>query len=205
MKEKKKEKYYRTDLLWIPCLILFLIFLGYICFFLETPKKFTFTIYKKVCHNESTKIDWRADIYYGDLQNLMYFIKDYSEFGCNYYEKYNLLNESKICFSMNLEKKEKEERVNKLYKEILEEVEVCEKIEFGDQDWVRDICMNNEPCGDYQVSRFKKDLTKEWLDENCLIYYGKEYITKEQGDFEMGNQITINKYKCGDYFVEIIE
>lgn len=81
----------------------------------------------------------------------------------------------------------------------------CEKVEVDSSEWIKDICMNNEPCGDYQVDRFKEDLTIDWLDKNCECdgcYYERENGVERTDCNVRGDKCS---YICGDYFIEVRE
>jgi len=78
--------------------------------------------------------------------------------------------------------------------------EFCEQVEVDFGDWIENICnLADEDCGDYQISRFKKDLTREWLDENCMNRCsGESYQVSDEGCAKQG-------WKCGDYIIEVRE
>ena len=93
------------------------------------------------------------------------------------------------------------------------EIEVCEKSEFknmSDKDilimncFVQDKYASHKENGIFCCrNKYKKDLSTEWLDENCecLDCEGVHELDKEQ--CELVEELSCLKYKCGEYYVEV--
>lgn len=80
-------------------------------------------------------------------------------------------------------------------------IEVCKQVEVDDSEWIEEeYCIEDVGCGFFMSSRFKEDLTIDWLNKNCLVYWCD---LENNCDYFRTTDDGWGKYKCGDYFVEV--
>ena len=122
--------------------------------------------------------------------------------------------------------KAKYQRAKKIYEPIYETEEVCEQVEvdeikiYGGEINIT-LCItdfsNNSVCESSHKLKPKKDISIEWLNENCECLE-PIYLRKKEGCIENetyddcppriclpGEPKKCSKYSCGKYFVEVLK
>jgi len=156
-----------------------------------------FIITKEECRNE-TDFSFNPEIHY-KIDTIEYY---YRNIGCDYIKELNLSITPTLCVEYENLIKELRDFIppsKNETKEICEQVEVDYFLgeangctgECYDKENSKCICLN-----DFHTKYYKKDLTIEWLDENCECVGNPECLKN--------NKLTCcsGKYKCGDYIVE---